>query len=120
MKKRKKILPMLLGGGAIGAANGLLGGGGGMIAVPLLRKTAGLSPLRAHATAIAVILPASVLSGAIYCAEGLVPLGIFLPAALGVAAGGLIGAKLLGVLPVRIVEAAFALLMLAAGLRMVF
>lgn len=120
MKKHKKILPLMLGGGAIGAANGLLGGGGGMIAVPLLRKTASLPALRAHATAIAVILPASALSGAVYLAKGLVPLSVFLPAALGVAAGGFLGAKLLGILPVRIVEIAFAFLMLAAGLRMAF
>lgn len=120
MKKKRKKFPLLLGGGAIGAANGLLGGGGGMIAVPLLKRTAGLSALRAHATAIAVILPASVLSGAVYLFKGFVPSAVFLPAALGVAAGGFLGAKLLGVLPVRVVEIAFALLMLAAGVRMMF
>lgn len=110
----------LLGGGAlIGIANGLFGGGGGMLAVPLLRAN-GLEPVKAHATAIAVILPASVVSGAVYLFYGLTPIGVLLPVALGVAVGGFFGAKLLGVLPERIVTFIFAILMLVAGFRMAF
>ncbi len=119
MKKKGNFPAFLAGGAAIGAVNGLLGGGGGMIAVPVLQK-AGLPALRAHATAIAVIAPASALSGIIYLVSGSVPMPVFLPVALGVAAGGFLGAKLLHALSVRAVEIAFALFMLAAGLRMVF
>lgn len=110
----------LLGGGAlIGIANGLFGGGGGMLAVPLLRAR-GLSPVKAHATAIAVILPASVVSGAVYLFYGFAPISVLLPVALGVAVGGFFGAKLLGVLPERIITFIFAVLMLIAGFRMAF
>ncbi len=119
MKKRRKLASLLLGGAAIGTVNGLLGGGGGMIAVPVLRKS-GLPALRAHATAIAVIAPASALSGVVYLIGGRAPMPVLLPVALGVAAGGFLGAKLLDVLSVRAVELAFAFLMLAAGLKMVF
>lgn len=105
-----------LGGGAlVGIANGLFGGGGGMLAVPLLRA-GGLPPRSAHATAIAVILPASLVSGAVYLFGGAVPMSVFVPAALGVFAGGAAGARLLGRLPSRAVTFVFALLMLAAGL----
>lgn len=109
----------LLGGAAVGAANGLFGGGGGMIAVPVL-KAAGRSARSAHATAIAVILPASLASAAVYLFCGLVPFGVLLPVSLGVFAGGAVGARLLSRVPPRAVTFVFALFMLAAGLRMIF
>ena len=109
----------LLGGAAVGAANGLFGGGGGMIAVPVLKAT-GRSAQSAHATAIAVILPASAASSVVYLANGLVPFHIFLPVALGVLFGGFLGAKLLARISARSVTVAFAAFMLAAGLRMIF
>ena len=59
MKSNKRTeVKSIVCGAATGAANGLFGGGGGMIAVPLLRAQ-GLEEKRAHATAIAVILPVS-------------------------------------------------------------
>lgn len=115
--KRKEAARSLACGALIGTVNGLLGGGGGMLAVPVLRA-GGLPARSAHATAIAVVLPASAISGAVYLLSGLVPLALLLPVALGVAAGGLLGAKLLGLLPVRGTELLFGLLMLAAGWRL--
>ena len=105
------------GGGAVGAVNGLFGGGGGMLAVPLLER-AGLEAKRAHATAIAVILPTSIASGLVYAVGGFVPVPILVPVALGVTLGGFLGARLLPHLPVRAVEILFGVLMLAAGVRM--
>ncbi len=99
--------------------NGLFGGGGGMVAVPLLRA-GGRTEKSAHATAIAVILPASAASSVVYLWKGLVPLGLFLPAAIGVVLGGIAGADLLSHIPGRAVTFVFALLMLAAGLGMLF
>lgn len=109
----------ILGGIAVGGANGLFGGGGGMIAVPVLKGT-GRSPKSAHATAIAVILPASAASAAVYLFNGLVPLPVFLPVALGVVLGGYFGARLLARCTGRAVTLFFAAVMLAAGLRMLF
>lgn len=118
MKKNKAAL--IAGGALTGVANGLLGGGGGMLAVPLLQRTAGYAAQEAHATAIAVILPASLLSGGIYLACGTVPLSVLVPVALGVCAGGLLGAKLLARVSARAVTLIFAALMLAAGVKMLF
>lgn len=112
-------LKAVLGGAAVGAANGLFGGGGGMIAVPLLLRM-GRSALRAHATAIAVVLPASLVSAAVYLLKGAVPFAVLLPAALGVLLGGLLGARLLPRIPERALGAVFSAFMLAAGLRMLF
>lgn len=108
-----------LAGCAVGAANGLFGGGGGMIAVPCLEKL-GRAPKEAHATAIAVILPASALSCAVYLFQGLLPLALFFPVALGVLSGGVLGARLLGNLTGRTVTVLFSVLMLAAGVRLLF
>lgn len=105
------------GGALVGTANGLLGGGGGMLAVPIL-QAGGLGTRRAHATAIAVILPASAVSGLVYLFCGYVPADVLVPVALGVALGGTAGAHLLGVLPERLVSLLFGGLMLAAGLSM--
>ena len=105
------------GGGAVGAVNGLFGGGGGMLAVPLLER-AGLETRRAHATAIAVILPTSLASGVVYAASGFVPAAVLIPVALGVTLGGLLGARLLLRLPVRALNALFGVLMIAAGAGM--
>ena len=116
---RKKTAARLAGGSAVGAANGLFGGGGGMIAVPLLERIEGRGTAAAHATAIACILPASLGSAVIYLAAGLIPWAYFLPAALGVLLGGLLGAKLLPLLPPALVEGCFCVLMLLAGVKAV-
>lgn len=113
-----KTLKRCAGGGAIGLVNGLFGGGGGMIAVPLLEGLQGRGAA-AHATAIACILPASLLSAVVYLFGGL-PLNVFLPVALGVAAGGALGAKLLPALSGRAIDLLFAGLMFLAGVKSLF
>ena len=112
-------LKQFFGGAFIGVANGLFGGGGGMLAVPLLEK-GGLPPKTAHATAIAVIAPVSFVSGLLYAFQGFAPPSVLLPTALGVTFGGFLGAKLLGRMSGRGLCFLFALLMLAAGGRMLF
>jgi uncharacterized membrane protein YfcA len=101
-------------GAAVGAANSLFGGGGGMIAVPLLQKT-GMSEKEAHATAIVVILPVSLLSFVLYALQGFYNPSVLIPTSLGVTAGGFLGAKLLGKLPTKTVNIVFAFLQAAAG-----
>ncbi len=106
-------------GAAVGAANSLFGGGGGMIAVPLLQKT-GMEEKSAHATAILLILPVSLLSFFFYALYGFCDFSVLIPTAIGVTAGGAIGAKLLGKLPVRTVGLVFSLLQFLAGVSLVF
>lgn len=105
-------------GSAVGLVNGLLGGGGGMIAVPVLCRT-GLKVRQAHATAIAVILPASVASALVYLLYGLLPLSSFIPVVAGTLLGGFFGANALKRVPSKTVTLIFAALMLAAGLKTV-
>ena len=116
---KRTFLARLAGGGAVGAANGVFGGGGGMIAVPLLESIEGRGTAAAHATAIACILPASLVRALVYLLAGLVPWPALLPALLGVLLGGFFGAKLLPLLPPRALDLAFSALMLLAGVKAV-
>ena len=106
-------------GTAVGLANGLFGGGGGMIAVPLLQRI-GLEEKRAHATAILWILPISVLSFVMYAVKGYYQGAVLIPTAIGVTAGGVLGAKLLGKMPVKAVNLVFAVLQAVAGVFLIF
>lgn len=58
---------------AVGLVNGVFGAGGGMLAVPLLKKS-GLDQKSAHANAVAVILPITVISAILYILKGKVAL----------------------------------------------
>lgn len=126
------LLLALTGVGA-GLLNGLLGAAGGILLVavlPRLTPPAALYPPavplgRYHerrdilATALAVMLPVSAVSGVFYWLNGVRPsptllLLLILPAALG----GLLGAKLLGKLPDRVLKKIFAALVVVAGARM--
>ena len=120
MREEKSAdLKSVLCGAATGAANGLFGGGGGMIAVPLLRAQ-GLNEKQAHATAIAVILPVSLLSFLLYAIKGFFDFSVALPVAAGGFAGGFAGAKLLSFLPEKAVFYVFTGLQLIAGLWLLF
>ena len=90
-----------------------------MLAVPLLQKT-GLDEKQAHATAILVILPVSLLSFSLYAWRGYVSLPVLIPTAIGVIFGGVLGAKWLGKLPTKTVNLLFALLQALAGVFLCF
>ena len=122
MKKKnvsrlKKLLVPALSGIAVGAANGLFGGGGGMIAVPALTAS-GASEKKAHATAVAVILPLSLISAAVYLAKGTLSWEAALPSCLGIVAGGVIGSLLLKKIDPSLLTKVFYVLMIAAGRKL--
>ena len=119
MKGWKNIAGGIITGAAVGAANGIFGGGGGMIAVPLLSGMMGLGGRSAHATAILVIAPVCLASAVVYVVSGYASLPVIIPSVIGMTAGGVLGAKLLGGLPLSVVRLIFVAVMLAAGIRMV-
>ena len=116
----KNKIVAVAAGALIGAANGFFGGGGGMIAVPALIFAMKLKNKAAHATAIAVILPVTLISAIVYLANGKFPWGYGSITAVGVTAGGAVGAWLLGRLKSRVVAYIFALVALIAGVRTLF
>lgn len=114
-KKRSALI-----GAAAGLLNGLFGSGGGIIAVPMLEKS-GEEPKKAHAQSLAVILPLSAASAAVYFlrngdifqAENL----WLLPAGL---AGAALGSVFMKKLPVGILKKIFGVLLIVSGGRILF
>ena len=106
-EQRKTNITRVVCGVATGLANGVFGGGGGMLAVPLLKKT-GYQEKQAHATAILVILPVSIFSFWVYFLQGFYDFSVLIPTAIGVTAGGLLGAYFLDKLPMAAICAMHA------------
>ena len=116
----KKKLYLILTGVVTGAVNGFFGGGGGMIVVPLLTFLLKMETKKAHATAIAIILPISVVSAIVYFFKGSFNFSAGIPSGIGVVAGGIAGAWLLGKLSSKLITRIFAVVMLAAGIKLLF
>lgn len=115
---KKKIMLVLLGG-IVGFLNGFFGGGGGMICVPTLEKGLGLDNKRAHATAIAVIFPLSLISCAVYIFKGAIESLPLLTVGLGVLVGGIAGSFALKYIPSKTLRIIFAVIMLVGGIRLI-
>lgn len=116
--KRRKEKLKYLAALAAGCVNGLFGGGGGMLVVPLLTGM-GLDAKKAHATAVAVILPLCFISALIYVVKGCFDMTLTLTVGGGVVAGGVLGALLLKKADNFLLSGLFYLVMIGAGIKMV-
>ncbi len=107
-------------GTAVGVINGIFGAGGGTLLVPALERFMDLETHKAHATAVAVILPLCVVSAAVYLFR--VPTDWFavMWVSLGGIAGGVTGANLLNKLSAAWLHKLFAVFLAAAAVRMIF
>jgi len=106
-------------GAFAGLTNGLFGSGGGTIVVPAMERFLGIEAHIAHASAIAVILPLSAASAALYTGGLSADWLSLLFVSIGGVIGGLIGAHLLGKVSARWLHKAFGLFMAAAAVRMI-
>ena len=114
-----------LGIGVIaGICSGFFGIGGGIIIVPLLMMALALVPQAATATSlVALMLPVGALAAWQYYKAGYLPAGnikIGLLIAAGIVVGSYFGAKIALQLPVDKLRIAFACLLIAIALRMLF
>ena len=117
--KQRGTLRYALSGAAAGLTNGFFGGGGGSVLVPLLTGVCGLSQRQAFATSVAVILPLSLVSAAVYWFRGGLDVSAAWPYLLGGAVGGLLAGKIFRRVPLVWVRRAFGLLLLYGGVRAV-
>jgi len=117
--KKKKKLALIFAGSVMGLLNGFFGGGGGMICVPILQKFLKLKAKQAHATAILVIFPLSLISAFIYVLNGYITTLPLLVVGGGFVIGGIIGAFALKFLPPKAVRIIFAIVMFAGGVRLI-
>ena len=109
----KKFIPYITGA-VTGLANGFFGAGGGTILVPAMERLMKVEEHKAHATAIAVILPLSVISAFLYVREVDIDYSLLLWVALGGIAGGYTGK-----IPKKWLHIIFGGFMIAAAARMV-
>lgn len=117
LKKHKKTLTF---GSVIGFINGLLGAGGGSLLVPFLERIMKVEEHEAHATAISVILPLSIVSSILYVTRENIDYTLLLYVAIGGTIGGLIGAKLLVKIPKKWLHRLFGIVLIIASIRMIF
>lgn len=121
MKSKKKIKSYLIKGTfalLVGFINGFFGGGGGLVCVPTLERVYKLPTKNAHATAIAVMLPLSIVSSIIYLLNNNFNFLISASVSLGVIVGGFIGAIFLKRFSGTCVRWIFIIVLFTAGVRM--
>ena len=120
MKKHlKTVLPLLAIGFAAGFINGLLGAGGGIIVVMAMRaifQKKGADEHSFYTTAIAVMLPLSLLSAWQYRAAGHLPPISFWHLILPCVLGGTLGALLLRRIAPQVLRRIFAAAVLISGI----
>jgi len=114
----KKYFKFALIGIVTGMANGLFGSGGGTIAVPAMVLLLNEEEHIAHATAISIILPLTLVSAVLYVSNSYINWELTYKVVLGGIVGGYIGAKLLNICPSHILRKIFAVFMIAAAIRM--
>lgn len=117
--KKSKFLTLRIGIGAvIGTVNGLLGAGGGLVCVPALLKL-GMKRKEAHANAVAVILPITLVSALSYWLQGRVnpqDVLIYLPGGL---LGAYFGTKVMKKISPIWIKRIFGIFMIWAGWRLI-
>lgn len=101
-----------------GIINGLFGGGGGMILVPFLAKEPAYGQKKAQATAMAVMLPVSLLTATLCLIDGIFPFKRGFATTLGVSLGAIVGAKILYKLDKEVVQKFFCVFICVLGVKM--
>lgn len=101
----------------IGFVNGLLGSGGGILAIALLEKL-NIKEKKAHATAILVILPITLVSIVFYLFRGHLPLAEAVPYIIGGIGGCILGCIFLKKIDNYYLKKIFAVFVLYSAVRM--
>ncbi|MGM9522486.1 MAG: TSUP family transporter [Oscillospiraceae bacterium] len=114
---RGKKLKLMLTGALAGLINGFFGGGGGMVLIPMLTGFIGLEDRRSFATSVAVMLPLSTVSAAVYFISGAIPLSSAAPFLIGGLLGGAASGLSFKRIPTALLRRIFALFIIYGGIR---
>ena len=114
-----KTWKLLLIGLTAGLLSGGFGVGGGIVLVPLLLAV-GMDRHRSHATSLASIFPIAAAGAISFGLSGEVNLGLGVAVGIGGVVGSMVGASLMNRLSTRSLAIFFGLVILAAGIRMIF
>lgn len=113
-----KNLKMALIGIIAGIICGLFASGGGLILVPAFIYLLGTEDRKARGTAVTCMLPMVITSSIFYYKENYINWNIGIMCALGGIIGGIIGAKLLKIIPTKYVRIAFTVFLLYVSIKM--
>ena len=115
-KNKKSIFFIVFLGAIIGFINGVFGGGGGMIVVPVLTNYFDYDDKTAHATALTIILPLSIISAVIYFFNNSIMWNTVITAGSGFLIGGIMGSLLLNKINNRAIRIFFSFVMIICGI----
>lgn len=118
-KKQAHFLILVAMGLVIGFVNGFWGGGGGMICVPALTLFLGLPSKNAHATAILIMFPLSIVSFVVYLILGFSFNSTTFIVAVAFIVGGFLGAKLLKKINSNILKFVFGVIIIISALKII-
>ncbi len=115
--RKSKAFPLVLAGLGAGAVNGLFGAGGGMVLVPLLGLSHGLTEEEVFPASISIILPICLVSLAVTAWTGTIAWQQALPYLAGSAAGGICAGLWGRKIPVKWLHRGLGILILWGGVR---
>lgn len=114
---KKGDFKFICAGAFAGVANGLFGAGGGMVLVPLFCRWIKLPDEKALATSVAVILPMSALSAAVYYFSGSFKLSDTVPFLIGGVVGGFISGRIFKKMSPTFLRRVLGVMILWGGIR---
>lgn len=103
-----------------GVISGMFASGGGLILVPIYTYILKLNEKEARATSLFCILPMVIVTALLYSRNNYIDWTIGVKCAIGGIVGGIIGGKLLNVIPERYLKIAFTIFLIYAGISMLF
>ena len=104
-----------------GIVSGLIGIGGGVMIVPSLIFWFGFSQQEAQGTTLGLLVPPiGILAAWTYYQQGYVNLKVAALICLGFVLGGFLGAKIAVILPSKVLEKVFGIVLLSIALKMIF
>jgi uncharacterized membrane protein YfcA len=113
-------LPLVAVGLTAGLLAGLLGVGGGIVMIPMMLAFLHFDQHAAHATSLAAIIIIATAGAAVFAASGEVDLAVGVTMGLFGVAGSTLGAQVMHRLSVADLKLVFAVIVVAAGVRMLF
>ncbi|MGI9018023.1 MAG: sulfite exporter TauE/SafE family protein [Euzebya sp.] len=113
------VIGLVLTGLATGLLSALLGVGGGVVMVPAMIIGFGFSQLLAQGTSLAVIIPTALVGAWRHARGGYTAWRTGFTVGAGGLVGGLLGGTVAQGLPADLLQAAFAGLLVVAGVRLI-
>ncbi len=113
----KNTLRYAICGALAGFVNGMFGGGGGLVFIPLVTRLTDIEPKKAFSTCVAVILPITISSVAVYISRDGVSVLPAIQYMIGATIGGILGGRLFVKIPTKYLKKALALFIIYGGVK---